>query len=117
LVVTVTSVDSSSVVVLPKPVGDGFNLKKGNKLEMTVTEKGIYIPLVEKNKLTNIAKRHIPIKITTQVQAHCLACFEGSRLMLRAIIINSSHKHSRYALSSLYSHLMTVKMIVMIRII
>jgi antitoxin component of MazEF toxin-antitoxin module len=46
--VTVTSVGSSSVVVLPKPVVDGFNLKKGNKLEMTVTDNGIYIPLVEK---------------------------------------------------------------------
>ena len=46
--VTVTSVGSSSVVVLPKPVVDGFNLKKGNKLEMTVTDHGIYIPLVEK---------------------------------------------------------------------
>jgi bifunctional DNA-binding transcriptional regulator/antitoxin component of YhaV-PrlF toxin-antitoxin module len=48
LAVTVTSVNSSSVVVLPKPIVDGFNLKKGNKLEMTVTDKGIYIPLVEK---------------------------------------------------------------------
>lgn len=46
--VTVTSVGSSSVVVLPKPVVDGFNLKKGNKLEMTVTDNGIYIPLIEK---------------------------------------------------------------------
>ena len=46
--VTVTSVGSSSVVVLPKPVVDGFNLKKGNKLEMKVTDHGIYIPLVEK---------------------------------------------------------------------
>jgi antitoxin component of MazEF toxin-antitoxin module len=53
--VTVTSVGSSSVIVLPKPVVDGFNLKKGNKLDMTVTDNGIYIPLVEKtNEQTNI---------------------------------------------------------------
>ena len=53
--VTVTSVGSSSVIVLPKPVVDGFNLKKGNKLDMTVTDSGIYIPLVEKtNEQTNI---------------------------------------------------------------
>jgi bifunctional DNA-binding transcriptional regulator/antitoxin component of YhaV-PrlF toxin-antitoxin module len=37
--VTVTSVGSSSVIVLPKPVVDGFNLKKGDRLEMTVTDK------------------------------------------------------------------------------
>jgi AbrB family looped-hinge helix DNA binding protein len=43
--VTVTAVGSSSVVVLPKPVVDGFNIKKGERLEMTVTDDGIYIPL------------------------------------------------------------------------
>jgi AbrB family looped-hinge helix DNA binding protein len=47
--VTVTSVGSSSIIVLPKPVVDGFNLKKGDRLEMTVTDIGINIPL-EENK-------------------------------------------------------------------
>ena len=47
--VTVTSVGSSSIIVLPKPVVDGFNLKKGDRLEMTVTDIGIKIPL-EENK-------------------------------------------------------------------
>ncbi|MFZ0202490.1 MAG: AbrB/MazE/SpoVT family DNA-binding domain-containing protein [Nitrososphaeraceae archaeon] len=47
--VTVTSVGSSSIIVLPKPVVDGFNLKKGDRLEMTVTDMGINIPL-EENK-------------------------------------------------------------------
>ncbi|MFZ0264597.1 MAG: AbrB/MazE/SpoVT family DNA-binding domain-containing protein [Nitrososphaeraceae archaeon] len=47
--VTVTSVGSSSIIVLPKPVVDGFNLKKGDRLEMTVTDIGIHIPL-EENK-------------------------------------------------------------------
>ena len=36
---TVTSVGSSSVIVLPKSVVDGFNLKKGDRLEMTLTEQ------------------------------------------------------------------------------
>jgi AbrB family looped-hinge helix DNA binding protein len=51
--VTVTSVGSSSVIVLPKPVVDGFNLKKGDRLGMTVTDDGIHIPLAEQreNKL------------------------------------------------------------------
>ena len=56
--VTVTSVGSSSVVVLPKPVVDGFNIKKGNKLEMTVTDNGIYIPLVEKQTSKYGQERH-----------------------------------------------------------
>jgi AbrB family looped-hinge helix DNA binding protein len=48
--VTVTAVGSSSVVVLPKPVVDGFNIKKGERLEMTVTDDGIYIPLAEQRE-------------------------------------------------------------------
>jgi AbrB family looped-hinge helix DNA binding protein len=48
--VTVTSVGSSSVIVLPKPVVDGFNLKKGDRLEMTVTDNGIHIPLAEQKE-------------------------------------------------------------------
>ena len=48
--VTVTSVGSSSVVVLPKPVVNGFNLKKGDRLEMTVTDNGIQIPLEEQKE-------------------------------------------------------------------
>ena len=48
--VTVTSVGSSSVVVLPKPVVNGFNLKKGDRLEMTVTDNGIHIPLAEQKE-------------------------------------------------------------------
>jgi bifunctional DNA-binding transcriptional regulator/antitoxin component of YhaV-PrlF toxin-antitoxin module len=45
--VTVTSLGSSSVIVLPKPVVDGFNLGKGHRLEMIVRDDGIYIPLTE----------------------------------------------------------------------
>lgn len=43
--VTITSMGSSSIIVLPKPVVDGFNLAKGNRLEMIVNDDGIYIPL------------------------------------------------------------------------
>ena len=45
--VTITSVGSSSVIVMPKPVMDGFNLKKGQKLEMIVNDNGVYIPLLK----------------------------------------------------------------------
>lgn len=45
--VTVTSMGSSSIIVLPKPVVEGFNLTKGNRLEMIVKDDGIYIPLGE----------------------------------------------------------------------
>ena len=48
--VTVTAVGSSSVVVLPKPVMNGFNIKKGDRLEMTVTDDGIHIPLAEQRE-------------------------------------------------------------------
>ena len=45
--VTVTALGTSSVIVLPKPVVDGFNLGKGHKLELIVKDDGIYIPLEE----------------------------------------------------------------------
>ncbi|MGA7369768.1 MAG: AbrB/MazE/SpoVT family DNA-binding domain-containing protein [Nitrososphaeraceae archaeon] len=45
--VTVTGLGTSSVIVLPKPVVDGFNLGKGHKLELIVKDDGIYIPLEE----------------------------------------------------------------------
>jgi bifunctional DNA-binding transcriptional regulator/antitoxin component of YhaV-PrlF toxin-antitoxin module len=43
--VTITSMGSSSIIVLPKPVVDGFNLVRGGRLEMIVKDDGIYIPL------------------------------------------------------------------------
>ena len=45
--VTITSVGTSSVIVLPKPILDGFNLKKGQRLEVIVRDDGIHIPLTE----------------------------------------------------------------------
>ena len=45
--VTLTALGTSSVIVLPKPVVDGFNLGKGHRLELIVRDDGIYIPLVE----------------------------------------------------------------------
>jgi bifunctional DNA-binding transcriptional regulator/antitoxin component of YhaV-PrlF toxin-antitoxin module len=47
--VTITSVGKSSVIVLPKPVLEGFNLKKGQRLEMIIRDDGIYIPLSQLN--------------------------------------------------------------------
>ena len=45
--VTITSLGTSSVIVLPKPILDGFNLKKGQRLEVIVKDDGIHIPLTE----------------------------------------------------------------------
>ena len=45
--VTITALGTSSVIVLPKPVVDGFNLAKGYRLELIVKDDGIYIPLTE----------------------------------------------------------------------
>ena len=45
--VTITSLGTSSVIVLPKPILDGFNLKKGQRLDVIVTDDGIHIPLTE----------------------------------------------------------------------
>jgi bifunctional DNA-binding transcriptional regulator/antitoxin component of YhaV-PrlF toxin-antitoxin module len=45
--VTLTALGTSSVIVLPKPVVDGFNLGKGHRLELIVRDDGIYIPLKE----------------------------------------------------------------------
>jgi bifunctional DNA-binding transcriptional regulator/antitoxin component of YhaV-PrlF toxin-antitoxin module len=45
--VTITAMGSSSIIVLPKPVVDGFKLAKGSRLEMIVKDDGIYIPLGE----------------------------------------------------------------------
>jgi AbrB family looped-hinge helix DNA binding protein len=45
--VTITSVGTSSVIVLPKPILEGFNLKKGQRLEVIVRDDGIHIPLTE----------------------------------------------------------------------
>lgn len=50
--VTVTALGTSSVIVLPKPVVDGFNLGKGHKLELIVKDDGKYIPLEEQPSLT-----------------------------------------------------------------
>jgi len=47
-VVTITTLGTSSVIVLPKPVLVGFDLKKGQTLELIVKDNGIYIPLNEK---------------------------------------------------------------------
>ncbi len=47
--VTLTTVGTSSVIVLPKPVIDGFNLGKGQRLELIARDDGIYIPLAEQD--------------------------------------------------------------------
>jgi bifunctional DNA-binding transcriptional regulator/antitoxin component of YhaV-PrlF toxin-antitoxin module len=46
--VTVTSVGTSSVIVMPKPVLEGFGLKKGDTIDLYVSDNGVYIPLKPK---------------------------------------------------------------------
>lgn len=46
--VTVTSVGTSSVIVMPKPVLEGFGLKKGDTIDLFVGDDGVYIPLKSK---------------------------------------------------------------------
>lgn len=43
--VTITSIGTSSFIVIPKPVIDGFNLRKGQRLDLIVNDDGIRIPL------------------------------------------------------------------------
>jgi antitoxin component of MazEF toxin-antitoxin module len=48
--VTLSYMGTSSVIAIPKPIIQGFDLKKGQTLEMLVTDKGIYIPLAQPTK-------------------------------------------------------------------
>lgn len=54
--VTLTALGTSSVIVLPKPVVDGFNLGKGHRLELIVRDDGIYIPLKEEPHENSVAE-------------------------------------------------------------
>ena len=48
--VTLTSLGTSYVIAVPKPTVEGFGLEKGEKLEMYVSDDGIYIPLKSKRQ-------------------------------------------------------------------
>ncbi len=54
--VTLTSVGTSSVIVMPKPILDGFGLKKGDQIELFVTDDGIMIPMKTHLKETDMQK-------------------------------------------------------------
>ena len=43
--VTITSIGTSSFIVIPKPVIEGFNLRKRQRLDLIVNDDGIRIPL------------------------------------------------------------------------
>ena len=45
--VTITSIGTSSFIVIPKTVIDGFNLRKGQRLDLIVNDDGIRIPLLD----------------------------------------------------------------------
>ena len=47
---TVMKVGNSLVLVLPKPLVEGFGIEKGDTLRLAVTDKGVYIPLGQKIK-------------------------------------------------------------------
>jgi len=46
--VTISYMGTSSVISIPKPIIDGFGLKKGEKLDIYASDDGIYIPLKAK---------------------------------------------------------------------
>lgn len=45
--VTLTSLGTSYVIAMPKPIVEGFGLQKGQKIELIVRDDGICIPLHE----------------------------------------------------------------------
>jgi AbrB family looped-hinge helix DNA binding protein len=55
--VTITSIGTSSFIVIPKPVIDGFNLRKGQRLDLIVNDDGIRIPLLDQ---TNTDGKEFP---------------------------------------------------------
>ena len=52
--VTLSYMGTSSVIAIPKPIVDGFGLEKGEKLEVYVSDDGIYIPLKAKHTSMNL---------------------------------------------------------------
>jgi AbrB family looped-hinge helix DNA binding protein len=59
--VTITSIGTSSFIVIPKPVIDGFNLRKGQRLDLIVNDDGIRIPLLDQG-VTNGQEFPMPSK-------------------------------------------------------
>ena len=47
---SVMKVGNSLAMNLPKPVVDVYSIKKGDSVSLTVTDNGIYIPLVAKKE-------------------------------------------------------------------
>jgi bifunctional DNA-binding transcriptional regulator/antitoxin component of YhaV-PrlF toxin-antitoxin module len=45
---TLSSMGTSFVVAIPKPIVEGFGLEKGQKLDLYASDDGIYIPLKAK---------------------------------------------------------------------
>jgi len=41
-------VGNSMVAVIPKPIIENFGIKKGDTVKFLVTDKGLYIPLIQK---------------------------------------------------------------------
>ncbi|MCE2507306.1 MAG: AbrB/MazE/SpoVT family DNA-binding domain-containing protein [Nitrosopumilaceae archaeon] len=50
---SVMKVGNSHVLVLPRPVLDNYDIKKGDSLDLIITDKGIYIPLTQKKLVKN----------------------------------------------------------------
>lgn len=47
--VTLTSLGTSYVIAMPKPIVEGFGLVKGQKIDLYVNDNGIQIPLHQKS--------------------------------------------------------------------
>jgi AbrB family looped-hinge helix DNA binding protein len=54
-------VKASFFIVIPKPVIEGFNLRKGQRLDLIVNDDGIRIPLLNQG-VTNGKEFPIPSK-------------------------------------------------------
>jgi AbrB family looped-hinge helix DNA binding protein len=50
-------VGNSRAVAIPKPIADGFGLGKGDEVELSVSDDGIFIPLSNSDQPVMICKR------------------------------------------------------------
>ncbi len=53
---SVMKVGNSLAMNLPKPVVDVYSIKKGDSISLTVTDDGIYIPLLAKKENKEVRK-------------------------------------------------------------
>ncbi len=60
---SVMKVGNSLSLNLPKPIVDVYSIKKGDSVSLTVTNNGIYIPLIAKKEAKNKEARKLIEKV------------------------------------------------------